>query len=509
VKESDPASPAQLLFFLTHAPNISALLSLDPVRELDGVGCITESGRATTAPLPDVHRQRRWDGVAQVLGRAYAGMGFHAEDVQCVLMAACTLKPSDPLMAFPGWRLVGPFEMALRYEQLCASTTAGVPTTADEGNESLVEKKEALFCGRDAEDEARRWRCGRFRYDPPECQTVAVQLTSAVAASAAMITAASPPQLSTNGVHLCFHRDDPAHPPGMLVEGTARRPTFSLANGTGWLSSYLCALCHSKRDAAALAVAQALQEAAALLATANKSPMLKRLQRSLHDSLKEQRAESAKRYKTCVVRTYSKLGLCVPVDKTTDVGYREPNIPDEVSFPNHLRDWEADFVASSSASPDGSSGADDAVVTIPFSRSSNYNQLREARPFSAKTGETLDNIFLCADIANDEGDFGASLELGLNCLTRILADRCVVPPVHEEASSMGKAAHPGATSTNSSQMIPRDARQPRVDPVLWHTYRLLDCAYMLLQRPLFRHILRCHLPLLADACHPVLLRMYE
>ncbi|KPI87891.1 hypothetical protein ABL78_3048 [Leptomonas seymouri] len=497
VQEADLASPVQLLHFLIHAPHLSALIPLNNN---------SDSG-ATSLPHIDV--QHHWNGVAQVLVQAYGGMGFHAEDVQCVLTAACALKPSDPLSAFAGWRLVGPFELAVRYGELCCR---GADTAADAS--AIAGELRTLLHGRDAEDEACRWRCGRFRYDPPECQTVAV---AATLSSTTAMKHALASHRDDDGVHLCFHRDDPSNAPGLLVEGMMRSAKFTMLNGKGWLSPYLYAWYRAKGNADALAVAKALGDALDALSRATKSVHCAHLKRSFEDSLSTQRRDSLKRRKTWVAPTYSGLGLCVPVDKTTEIGYREPNIPPGLSFANSLRDWEADFVASvaSSASSDDrtkdhNAGPAGALASQPLSRSSSYARLHEARPFSLKTSDALDNIFLCADIANDEGDFGASLELGLNCFTCLLADTCVVAG-KKEGPKGSSDEHEDARGGDGTpcECKASCSEESRIDPVLWQTYRLLDCAYMLLQRPLYRHILRCHLPVLADAEHPILLDMYE
>ncbi|KPA85250.1 hypothetical protein ABB37_01597 [Leptomonas pyrrhocoris] len=499
IQEADLASPAQLLHFLTHAPHLSALVSLD-----------SNNGKDTTGLL-HIDVQHYWSGVAQVLEQAYAGMGFHAEDVQCVLTAACALNPANPLAAFRGWRLTGPFELAVRYGQLCSSSARYNKGDADA--KAAAEKLKELLHGRNAEDEVRRWRCGRFRYDPPECQTVAMQVTSAGTKNKELTLA----QLDAEGVHICFHRDEPSDAPGMLAEGTARRPKFTMLNGKGWLSAYLCAWYRAAGDAESLATAHALQSALDALSAVTKPNCCAGLKTSFAESLSAQRTDVAKRLKACVAPLYSGLGLCVPVDKTTEIGYREPNIPARVSLANCLRDWEADFVAAAASPSTSDDGTHDssaspatALDSAPYSRSVNFARLREAHPFSAKTSETLDGIFLCADIANDEADFGTSLELGLNCLTCVLADTCVVAG-RKRCQRVSLEENDGASVDGATQRAchTRYAEESLIDPVVWHTYRLLDCAYMLLQRPLYRHILRCHLPLLADANCPILLDMHE
>ena len=76
---------------------------------------------------------------------------------------------------------------------------------------------------------------------------------------------------------------------------------------------------------------------------------------------------------------------------------------------------------------------------------------------SPKQRDEIDEQFRFADIANDECDFGLNLELGLNLFALVV----------------------------------------KKDEVLWHTYRVLEMAYGLLGRDVFRHILRCHLNILA------------
>lgn len=488
VLEADMASPALLLHFLSHPPHRATFLSSpDPVDALDDEG---------TAAPPRLDAAHNWAGVAQVLQEAYAGMGFHPADVQCVLTAARALKPSDPLSAFPGWRLVGPFELAVRYGDVCSSGGDG---------SALNAALRGILKGRNAEEEVRRWRCGRFRYDPPECQCVAVQVSDAATAATGTPHRLTPTQLLEGGLHLCFHRDHPTDGPGMLVSGTARSPTFQLVNGEGALSPYLCAWYHAADDAAAPTVVQALKDALHALSSGPTALSdSRRLSVSFSKSLAEQRRGCATRSKEWVAATHSRLGLCVPVDRKTGVGYREPNIPSNVSFAKCLRDAEADFVKSfnvtaaapSSADPHGAGGtttaAAAAAALVPFSRSVNYDSLAGASVFTKKCSDCLDDIFLWADVANDEGDFGTSLELGLNAFSCIVADRSVATAAAAVESSV-------ADSSELQQQQKRRLEQPTLDPVLWHTFRLLDCAYMLLQRPLYRHILRCHLPLLASA----------
>ncbi|KAL7709167.1 PBZ domain/Uncharacterized conserved protein (DUF2228) [Lotmaria passim] len=530
VSETDLASPEQLLYFLKHAPHLSTLVSghntgdvaEEPASDnhntddddAQSTNDMNKKKSGSTCAVPHVDVHHHWQGVAQVLQRAYSGMRFHAVDMQCLLTAASALQPSDPLTAFPGWRLVGPFELALTYAQLrcnddnnCANADAA----------AAVRKREELLRGRDAEDEVRRWKCGRFRYDPPECQTIVVQVTqfnTPNTGAAAAAKAMKPVELSVDGVHLCFHRDNPTDTPDMLVEGTTRGATFTMINGRGWLSPYLYAWYRAKGDAASLAVAAALENAVHAVAAHTPPVARAAFEGEFQKSLKAQYSDFANRRKAWTAPTCSRLGICVPVDKKTKIGYREPNIPHGVSFADCLRNCEAGFVAGldSSSFAAGShaldnSGAAGALDAVPFSRSSRHAQLQEVRRFSSKTSDVLDSIFVCADIANDEGDFGTSLELGLNSLTCVLADRCVVvaaATAEKHTASQKNGANGGDDSDRSTPLSKAcRAEMPRIDPVLWHTYRLLDCAYMLLQRPLYRHVLRCHLPLLADATHPI------
>ena len=75
------------------------------------------------------------------------------------------------------------------------------------------------------------------------------------------------------------------------------------------------------------------------------------------------------------------------------------------------------------------------------------------KTLSKKRQADLDEQLRFADIANDESDFGLSLQLGLNMFSFSVCDNQVA---HEAA-------------------------------------RLLDVAYMLLGRSTFRHILKAHM----------------
>ncbi|KAK7198196.1 Zinc-finger (CX5CX6HX5H) motif containing protein [Novymonas esmeraldas] len=473
--EGAMASPEQLQRFLMHPPRLGALVDTDAAADV---------ARHTRSPLPLLQKSS-WAGVADVLRRAYASMGFDTADVQCVLLSACALRPDSPPDAFPGWRLVGPFELAVAYAECCVAASA---SGSSDGEAQVQLRLAGLVHPADAEVGARRWRCARYRYDPPECQTVVLRVaTSASPSDTAAAEAAA-------GTHLCYHRDDPTDVPGLLVRGTARAATFSVCNNQGSLAAFLYASYAERCDTAlpsdgAAAIVAAMDNALGAMADAG-VPGHAALRRACRLSCNAQTSTAARRG-ACVANTYSGLGICVPTHPTAGGGYRRPQIPSGVSYSNCLRDWEAAFVTAACGGDRDAAG----VGVVPPHRAARHGDLAKAKSFSDRMSAILDDIYVSADVANDEGDCGASLELGLNSMSCILADVCVVPPpAPQHARAPGTRQSPQQTGAT-------------VDPVLWQTYRLLDCAYMLLRRPLYRHVLRCHLPALADANHPLALSL--
>lgn len=284
-------------------------------------------------------------------------MPFPLEEMNSIIAAAKALRPDAPLLAFPGWRLVGPFEVLLG--------TLTFATDAD------------------------KWRYARFRYDPPEVQTVAVSHCPSGGAAEQQ--------------HLAYHRDDPLQLPTMVVRGSAKSPTFEVMCET--LVRTLLGLLH---DGKHVAQHKALQSAVPSTALGMDSAAMLKARR-----------------KVSIVGTLHRLGVVVPYDKKSEVGYRPPM---------HTQQQLKTMVVA-------------------------WNQGK----ILPKQLDELNEQFQWADIANDECDFGLNLELGIN-----LFSLCY--------------------SRND---------------VLWHTWRILETVYSLLNRELYRHILKCHLLVLAGEVKPL------
>ena len=238
-------------------------------------------------------------------------MPYPQSELETILNVAKSVKPGDPLTAFEGWRLVGPFEVLL---------------------------------GKSFSSDSDKWRHFRFRYDPPEVQTVAIS------------TAVSE-DLSLPERHVAYHRDDPINYPGMVVMGTSRGNKFSIEG-----------------DSVAGFLLRSIPEGPALLALRSAFPLAAK-------QFRDKNTVQALRRKQQTAATLHGLGILVPYDKKTEVGYREMMLS-LAQLKNIVAAWN--------------SGA-----------------------LTPKSHEDIEEQFRFADIANDECDFGLNVELGLNLLALV------------------------------------------------------------------------------------------
>eukprot|EP00659_Diplonema_papillatum_P016952 gene16952-26008_t len=278
------------------------------------------------------------------LNEAY-GMPFPAE-IGRVWALACEEKSKDPLTAFDslGVRLVGPFEF-LHGKLDSASVHLHM-----------------------------QWR---FKFDPPETLTV---LTDS----------------STNrpSKHWCYHRDDPAKLPSMITSGTLGIPlVFRSCSENLSTASILWA-----------ATNQGLPPSGTLLPTRNtKNAKLEALfaeaAKKEGVNLSSAAATKKARDKAVVATTMNRLGLVVPYNKETEVGYRECAL--------------SDAEMKSLISKMNAGTASDADL------------------------DSFDDVSRFVDIANDEGDYGHGLEVGTNYF-------CLAKPntrPHNEAKRVLKVAY--------------------------------------------------------------------
>ncbi len=286
------------------------------------------------------------------------------DELRAIYAACVAACPENPLSALSPWRLVGPFEL-LHQAALDAAAGRSTPTP--------------VF----ASDTA-KWTRFRFRYDPPELQTVAVKVAAASSRGGSDTAAGS----VTVDAHLCYHRDDPKDLPGFVALGRGEHNGNTFAIEGSSLAAILAAYAPSSGAAAAT-----LEKAY------GKPDKIKMI---------------AKRAKQSLASTCHGLDMCVPYDRRTELGYRDPLIdtPDFVKMLHGL----------------------------------NEGTIRRSAL------DEFDNQLRMADIANDECDFGLSLELGLNCFAHVV----------------------------------------RANDVFGQCIRMMDMAYMLLNRDLYRHILKCH-----------------
>ncbi|CUG86533.1 Hypothetical protein, putative, partial [Bodo saltans] len=225
----------------------------------------------------------------------FFGMPYPAEDLFALLSVARKICPADPLNAFPGWRLVGPMEVL-----------AGT-----------------VMCFKS--DEA-KWRYARFRYDPPEVQTIAVSTKSA-----------------TKYTHIALHRDDPKEPPTMIVAGRRGKPT----SATGLLPA------PSPIDASGVvtvvedSVFDVLGDTVGgvfirLVEEDSCSRTVASLLASTFSTSKQRGKSAADTYKlrkkAMVASTVHHLGAVVPYDHKTELGYR-PMMMTMAAFQSLITTW--------------------------------------------------------------------------------------------------------------------------------------------------------------------------
>jgi hypothetical protein len=203
----------------------------------------------------------------------------------------------------------------------------------------------------------------------------------------------------TDSEHFCFHRDSPKDLPKMVVKGTSNGAKFLIV-----------------ADNVVTAIHQLLPPHSA------EASMLEKAFPEVAAPAHGEKATLKHRNSVTIARTISGLGIVVPYVKKTELGYREPMFTTA-----HFMS----LVVASGAAPGG-------------------------KGLNPKQAEELYDQYRFADIANDEGDFGLGLELGLNMFTAV----------------------------------------KRLDSVATNCCRILDTAYQLLDRDLFRHILKCHVPTL-------------
>ena len=336
-------------------------------------------------------------------------MAFPVADMQAVLDVGAAHAKTEhgangPLRAFPGLTLCGPFEV--------------------------------LLGGAKFESDRHKWMFRRQPLHPPEVQTFAYVETELFykaigaqhrpgdrreregeesagggvddghpsSASAAVARKRSVFEMCT----LCFFRDGPGDAPFIVAShGYGGRDILPLFGDLGRIHAHVV---RSATDASPACRALADKFGAAVPGA----------------ELKE---FAAKRQRAAIARTISGVGMVVPFDKKADLGYREP-------FVTRARQ-----------------------VTILRSIAAGTGV--------AKEQAELDDQLNFADIANDECDFGLSLELGLNFFYH----------------------------------APFDAATGRLRPgyILGNALRMLDVVYDLLCRDLFKHII---LTIATEKCGP-------
>lgn len=334
-----PASPARPI--VTRTRSASPVRGASPGRSFQSASPAASS--STAVPGPPEPRVSPLSGLPD----AVYEMPHPTEDLNIVLTLARKLKPDHPLTAFHPIVLVGPFMLLLARE----GDVSGSPS--------------AVF-GSDVA----KWTHFRFRLDPPELQTIAVKVGEGGAPTA----------------HYCFHRDDPAALPTMVVSGCGHSDSPKFAIESPSFAQLLSLL--QPQHAEALGCQRHYDRA----------------------------AFQKRRSKLCVAATYSSLGVCVPYNKKTELGYREMHME-----------------------------ADDLYKAL--------TDINTARCTKAQKAQFDDQLRM-NDISNDECDFGLGLQLGLEMFSF--------------------------------------AGTKRRNEVTHQCVRVLDMAYMLLGRDLFRHILACH-----------------
>jgi hypothetical protein len=222
----------------------------------------------------------------------------------------------------------------------------------------------------------------RFPYDPPEFMTLMV----------------GPDR------HWGYFRDDPAEMPVLVASGKTDSHAFIVEDHL--LVSALCKICTptGKKNTGPSALAEALQK-----------------KMDLH-GLK--RGDAAKTYtarnRQSIGAPFHKMGLVVPYDTKTEVGYRD-------------------------------------LGRTPAEFKSMLEKVSGKGPVSQSLRNEFDTLLTFVDVANDECDFGHGLEVGLDLFCFASLDGAAKCELHA------------------------------------HCLRILDMAYMLLNRSLYQQIINDHM----------------
>lgn len=143
-----------------------------------------------------------------------------------------------------------------------------------------------------------------------------------------------------------------------------------------------------------------------------------KLQKALQEYARERdisletKTEAMKqRNRKTVSKTFNGLGLLVPVEKRTEVGYRELIETDGEFFPfklfSHCFPMIVLYCTLMSAS---------FILSANLKRILNRIVKSERQADKDKALDQLQQVITAANIANDECDFGTSVELGLDLL---------------------------------------------------------------------------------------------
>jgi len=219
-----------------------------------------------------------------------------------------------------------------------------------------------VLAGRAFLSDLEKWTAGRALRDPPETQAVALD--------------------GKAGRRICLHRDDPGALPTMVV---ASPRDASASHGSKWdiIGSSI-----------AVAIANAV-DGGSSTATAG-------LLKAFGPEAKDAKTTATARRKRTIAQTATGLGIVVPYNRKTELGYRDPMI-DRAKLLRML-----DAVNDSRLGP--------------------------------KQREELDEQMRFNDISNDECDFGLGLELGHDFLSKVHPDG-VVTPVATHAERMLSMAY--------------------------------------------------------------------
>jgi len=191
---------------------------------------------------------------------------------------------------------------------------------------------------------------GRHYYDLPEVTTVVAG--------------------GTSGFHIGYFRDDPKDLPGLLVSNKSHvNGEFSICGDNLFASVHIFCQTLKTKDAQ---VSKAVRELSSKIVARSKL---------LGYTLDAQPSVVKKRQKSVSAKTFNKIGLVVPMDKS-GVGYRE--------LPNTDRELKQLFTKILKASTE------------------------EAKNSAL---DELDEIITLIQFANDECDYGMGMELGIDLFT--------------------------------------------------------------------------------------------